>query len=51
MGVRAETVEEIADTEEAYGAGIVTDDLTFVNSDPLVDVTTNEDSVVQEIYK
>ncbi len=48
VGVRAETVEEVADTEEAYGPGVVTEDLTFVNSDPLVDVTTDGDSVLKK---
>ncbi|MEZ4778772.1 MAG: TonB-dependent receptor [Flavobacteriaceae bacterium] len=45
VGVRAENVEVTAATEEAYGTGVVTDDLTFVNTDPEVTVTTEGDTV------
>ncbi len=47
-GVRAEQVNLNADTEELYGTGVVTDDLTYINTDPEVDVTTEGDVVFKK---
>lgn len=48
VGVRAETVEEIANTQETYEEGIITDDLTFVNTDPLLEVSTDATSIYKK---
>lgn len=47
-GIRAEQVNLNADTQETYGAGVVTDDLTFINTDPEVEVTTDGDVVYKK---
>ncbi|MEZ4859052.1 MAG: TonB-dependent receptor [Flavobacteriaceae bacterium] len=48
IGLRAETVAVTADTEEEYGEGVVTSDLTFINTDPEVTVTTIDDTVFKK---
>lgn len=48
IGVRAETVAVTADTQEAYGTGVVTGDLTYINTDPEVTVTTSGDVVFKK---
>lgn len=48
IGVRAENVKVTADTEESYEAGVVTDDLTYINTDPEVAVTTEGDKVFKK---
>jgi outer membrane receptor protein involved in Fe transport len=47
LGVRAENVKVTADTKELYGAGIVTDDLTNVNTDPEVSVVRDNDAILK----
>lgn len=47
LGVRAETVEVIADTKESYGPGITTDDLSNVNTDPAVMVARDNDDILK----
>jgi outer membrane receptor protein involved in Fe transport len=41
IGVRAETVDVTADTQETYQNGVITGDLSNVDTDPGVDVTVN----------
>lgn len=47
-GIRAEQVNLNADTQETYGEGVVTDDLTLINTDPEVEVTTEGDVVYKK---
>jgi outer membrane receptor protein involved in Fe transport len=46
-GLRAEYVDVVANTVEAYGQGVVTDDLTNVDTDPNVTVTRDGDEVLK----
>ncbi|MEM7186192.1 MAG: TonB-dependent receptor [Bacteroidota bacterium] len=45
LGVRAETVEVEADTRETYQNGVITGDLSNVDTDPEVEVTVNGNNV------
>jgi len=47
LGVRAETVEVIANTKETFAPGITTDDLTNVNSDSEVMVSRDNDVILK----
>lgn len=47
LGVRAETVEVMADTKETYALGITTDDLTNINTDSAVLVTRDNDDILK----
>ena len=47
LGARVESVEVNADTKELYGPGIVTDDLTNVNTDPEVTVVRDSDAILK----
>ena len=46
-GLRAEYVDVVANTVEAYGQGVVTDDLTNVDTDPNVTVSRDGDNVLK----
>jgi len=45
LGVRAETVSVNADTQEMYQNGVITGDLSNVDTDPEVDVTVNGNTI------
>ena len=45
VGLRAETVDVIANTEETYGDGIVTNDTSNINNDPAVQVSIINNTV------
>jgi outer membrane receptor protein involved in Fe transport len=47
LGLRAENVQVTADTRELYGEGIVTDDLSNVNTDPAVSVIRDGDAILK----
>ncbi|MDC8005442.1 TonB-dependent receptor [Aureisphaera galaxeae] len=47
VGARAEMVDVVADTKESYEPGIVTDDLTNVDTDPGVQVTRDGDDILK----
>lgn len=48
VGIRAETVEVTSDTQEQYEDGVVTDDLSGVDTDPNVEVTAVDDTVFKK---
>ncbi|NND63502.1 MAG: TonB-dependent receptor [Flavobacteriaceae bacterium] len=47
LGIRAESVDVIADTKESYTEGVVNNDLSNIDTDPNVSVTTNGDDVLR----
>jgi len=47
LGVRAETVEATADTQESYQNGVITGDLSNVDTDPEVDVTVDGNNIIK----
>jgi len=48
VGLRAESVQVTSDTAEAYEDGVVTDDLSNVDTDPNVEVTAVDDTVFKK---
>lgn len=48
VGLRAETVAVTSDTAEDYPEGVVTDDLSNVDTDPNVEVTAVDDTVFKK---
>ncbi len=46
-GVRAETVQVEADTEELYDTGVVGTDLSNIDTDPNVDITVDGDRILR----
>ena len=48
VGLRAENVEVTAATTETYDAGIATDDLTNINTDPAVNVRRENDAILKD---
>jgi len=47
IGLRAETVDVVADTKESYEEGIVTDDLSNIDTDPEVSVIVDGDDILK----
>jgi iron complex outermembrane recepter protein len=47
IGLRAETVDVIADTKESYEEGIITDDLSNIDTDPEVIVIVDGDDILK----
>ena len=47
VGARAEMVEVTADTQESYEPGIITDDLTNIDTDPEVSVVVDGDNILK----